>query len=74
MACDHLPFKNFPKKRGKNKKKKTFFKKPGFRQSWTKVLGTVLQYLYFSIISPVPLKKAHPFRNFLVVHPYPIQS
>ena len=27
MACDHLPFKNFPKKRGKNKKKKDFFQK-----------------------------------------------
>ena len=37
-------------------------------QSWTKVLGTVLQYSYFSWF---PLKTVHLFRNFLVVLPYP---
>ena len=36
-------------------------------QSWTKVLGTVLQYSYFSVISRFPLKKVHRFRNFLAV-------
>ena len=36
-------------------------------QSWTKVLGTILQYSYFSVISWFPLKTVHPFRNFLVV-------
>ena len=36
-------------------------------QSWTKVLGTVLQYSYFSVISQFPHKTVHPFRNFLAV-------
>ena len=39
--------------------------------SWTKVLGTVLQYSYFSVISRFPLKTVHPFRNFLAVLPPP---
>ena len=38
-------------------------------QSWTNVLGTVLQYSYFSVISQFPLKTAHHFRNFLAVLP-----
>ena len=38
-------------------------------QSWTKVLGTVLQYSYFSVIYRFPLKTVHPFRNFLAVFP-----
>ena len=38
-------------------------------QSWTKVLGTVLQYLYFSVVSRFPLKTVHPFRNSLAVLP-----
>ena len=38
-------------------------------QSWTKVLGTILQYLYFSVISRFLLKTVHPFRHFLVVLP-----
>ena len=37
-------------------------------QSWTKVLGTVLQYSYFSWF---PLKTVHLFRNFLAVLPSP---
>ena len=49
-----------------------------YLQSWTKVLGTVLQYSYFSVISRSPLKAVHPFRNFLAVlpppPPHPIQS
>ena len=40
-------------------------------QSRTKVLGTVLQYSYFSVISRFPLKTVHPFRNFLAVLPPP---
>ena len=36
-------------------------------QSWIKVLGTVLQYSYFSVTSLFPLKTVHPFRNFLAV-------
>ena len=36
-------------------------------QSWTKVLGTVLQYSDFSVISLFPLKTVHPFRNFPAV-------
>ena len=48
-----------------------------YLQSWTKVLGTVLQYSYFSVISRSPLKAVHPFRNFLAVippPPHPIQN
>ena len=40
-------------------------------QSWTKILGRVLQYSYFSVISRFPLKTVHPFRNFLAVRPPP---
>ena len=42
-------------------------------QSWTKVLGTVPQYSYFSVIlfSRFPLKTVHPFQNFLAVLPPP---
>ena len=36
-------------------------------QSWTKVLGTVMQYSYFSVISRFPHKTVHRFRNFLAV-------
>ena len=46
-------------------------------QSWTKVLGTVLQYSYFSAISRSPLRTVNPFRNFIAVlppSPHPIQS
>ena len=52
-------------------KRQTFSPKPGFKQSWTKVLGTVLQYSYFSVISRFPLKPVHPVRNFLAVLPSP---
>ena len=40
-------------------------------QSWTKVLRTVLQYSYFSVISRFSLKTMHPFGNFLAVRPPP---
>ena len=40
-------------------------------QSWTKVLGTVLQFLYFSVVSRFPLKTVNPFRNSLAVLPPP---
>ena len=40
-------------------------------QSWTKVLRTVMQYSYFSVISGFPHKTVHPFRNFLAVLPPP---
>ena len=40
-------------------------------QSWTKVLGTVLQYSYFSVISRFPLKRVRLSRNFLAVLPPP---
>ena len=43
----------------------------GHLQSWTKVLGTALQYSYFSVFSRFPLKTLHPFRNFLVGRPLP---
>ena len=43
-------------------------------QSWTNVLGTVLQYSYFSVISHFPLKTAHHFRNFLAVLPPPLYT
>ena len=36
-----------------------------------KFLGTVLQFLIFSVISRFPLKTVHPFRNFLAVLPSP---
>ena len=36
-----------------------------------KVLGTVLQYSYLSVISRFPLKTVHPFRKFLPVLPPP---
>ena len=38
-------------------------------QSRTKVLGTVLQYAYFSVFSRFPLKTVHHFRNFLALLP-----
>jgi len=38
-------------------------------QSWTS--PTVMQYSYFSVSSGFPLKKVHPFRNFLAVLPPP---
>ena len=38
-------------------------------QSWTKVLGTVLQCAYFFVISRFPLKTMHHFRNFLALLP-----
>ena len=40
-------------------------------QSWTKVLGIVLQYTYFPVISRFHLKTVHHFRNFLAVLPPP---
>ena len=40
-------------------------------QSWTKVLGTVPQYSYFSVISRFPLKTVHTFPIFLAVLPPP---
>ena len=40
-------------------------------QSWTKVLGTVLRYSYFSVICRLPLKTVHHFLNFLAVLPPP---
>ena len=40
-------------------------------QSWTRVLGTVLQSSYFSVISHFPLKTVHPFQNFLAALPSP---
>ena len=40
-------------------------------QSWTRVLGTVLQSSYFSVISRFPLKTVHPFQNFLAALPSP---
>ena len=42
-----------------------------YLQSWTKVLGTVLQYSYFSVTSRFPLKTVHHFRNSLAVLPSP---
>ena len=38
-------------------------------QSWTNVLGTVLQYSHFSVISRFPLKTVHSFQNLLAVLP-----
>ena len=38
-------------------------------QFWTKVLGTVPQYSYYSVISGLPLKTMHPFQDFLAVLP-----
>ena len=45
-------------------------------QSWTKVLGTVMQYLYFFCHSGFRRKTVYPLRNFLAVltPPHPIQS
>ena len=40
-----------------------------FTLYWTKVLGIVLHYSYFSVISPFPLKTVHHFQNFLAVLP-----
>ena len=40
-------------------------------QSWTKVLGKVMQYSYCSVISGFPHKTVHPFRNFFGVLPPP---
>ena len=50
-------------------KKQTFSPKPGFIKAWTKVLGTVLQHSFFSVISRFPPKTVHPVRTFLAVLP-----
>ena len=36
-------------------------------QLWTNVLGTVMQYSHFSVVSGFPYKTVHPLRNFLAV-------
>ena len=71
IACDHLLVAKMPIKSKKNENNRFFSPKPRFRQSWTKVLGTVLQYSYFSVISRFPLKTVQRFRNFLAVLPPP---
>ena len=71
IACDHLLVSKIPKKRRKNEENRLFSPKPGFRQSWTKVLRTVLQYAYFSVISRFPHKTVTHFRNSLAVLPPP---
>ena len=38
---------------------------------WTNVLGTVMQYSYFSVIYGLPHKTVHPFQSFLAVLPPP---
>ena len=43
--------------------------KTGDLQSWTKVLGTVPQYSYFSVITQFPLKTVQRFGKFLAVLP-----
>ena len=56
---------------------KLFLRGSGDLQSWTKVLGTVGEYSYLSVIFRLPLKTVRPFRNFLAVlppPPHPIQS
>ena len=40
-------------------------------QSWTKVLGRVLQYSYSSVISRFHLERVRLSRNFLAVLPHP---
>ena len=52
---------------GKVEKTDIFFQKPGVRQSWTKILGTVMRYSYIPVICGFPNKTVHPFRNFLPV-------
>ena len=44
-------------------------KKPGLKSN--QVLGTILQYSYFSVISRFPVKAVQRYRNFLVVLPPP---
>ena len=39
-------------------------------QFWTKVLGTVLQYSYFSVISCFPLKNSVSFSKFLLQYSF----
>ena len=53
------------------KKTNFIFPKTRIQTILEKVLGTVLQYSYFSVISRFPLKTVHPFRNFLAVLPPP---
>ena len=53
------------------KKTDFIFPKTRIQTILEKVLGTVLQYSYFSVISRFPLKTVHPFRNFLAVLPPP---
>ena len=40
-------------------------------QSWTKVLRTVMQYSYFTVISQFRLKTVHPFSKFSCRSPSP---
>ena len=55
---------------GKMQKTDFFPPKPGFRQSWTKVLRTVPQYSYFSVISRFPLNSGS-FPKFSCSSPSP---
>ena len=44
-------------------------------QSWTKVLGTVMQYSYFFVISGFPHKTVHPLKfSCSFPSPHPMQS
>ena len=62
----------YPKRREKIIRLKAFDKKkkkPGLKSN--QVLGTILQYSYFSVISRFPVKAVQRYRNFLVVLPPP---
>ena len=52
-------------KRVEKVKKTDFFKKQGFRQSWRKVLGIVLQYSYFLLFLGSLFKQCSVFEIFL---------
>ena len=66
----------YSKRREKIIRLKAFDKKkkiPGFKSN--QVLGTVLQFSYFSVISRFPLKTVQRYQNFLaVLSPHSIQS
>ena len=62
----------YPKRREKIIRLKAFDKKkkkPGLKSN--QILGTVLQYSYFCVISRFPLKAVERYRNFLAVLPPP---
>ena len=67
IACDHQLVSKMPKKRRKNEENRLFPPKPGFRQSWTKVLPDSTAIFIFFCYFSVPSLNSAAFSKFLAV-------